>query len=63
MASPTRPSKPGERSTVTDEELAAIHRALGDLIEEVRRRGLPRHIEGKIEAVQDMIDLVMKSDP
>ena len=48
---------------MTDEELEAIHRALGGLIEEVRRRGLPRHIEGKIKAVQDMIDLVMKSDP
>jgi hypothetical protein len=47
---------------VTDEELAAIHQALGDLIQEVRRRGLPRHIEGKIEAVQDMIHLVMVSD-
>ena len=33
--------------------------ALGALIQEVRRRGLPRHIEGKIEAVQDMIELVM----
>jgi hypothetical protein len=47
---------------VTDEELAAIHQALGDLIQAVRRRGLPRHIEGKIESVQDMIRLVMVSD-
>ena len=36
--------------------------SLGDLIQAVRRRGLPRHIEGKIEAVQDMIRLVMVSD-
>jgi len=44
---------------VADGELAAIRQALGDLIQEVRRRGLPRHIEGKIEAVQDMIELVI----
>jgi hypothetical protein len=48
---------------VTDEELAAIHQALGDLIQAVRRRGLPRHIVGKIKAVQDMIDLVLRPDP
>lgn len=47
---------------MTDEELAAIHQALGDLIQAVRRRGLPRHIVGKAEAVQDMIRLVMMSD-
>ena len=47
---------------MTDEDLAAIHQALGDLIQEVRRRGLPRHIEGKAEALRDMIRLVMVSD-
>ena len=47
---------------MTGEELATIHRALGGLIEEVRRRGLPRHIEGKVEALRDMIRLVMVSD-
>jgi hypothetical protein len=36
--------------------------SLGDLIQEARRRGLPRHIEGKIEAFQDMVRLVMVSD-
>lgn len=44
---------------MTDEELTRISQALGALIQEVRRRGLPRHIEGKIEAVRDMIELVM----
>ena len=46
-------------TVVADGELAAIRQALGDLIQEVRHRGLPRHIEGKIEAVQDMIELVI----
>ena len=36
--------------------------SLDDLIQEVRRRGLPRHIEGKAEALRDMIRLVMVSD-
>lgn len=44
---------------MSDEELAEIHRALGDLIQEVRRRGLPLHIIGKVEAVQNMIRLVI----
>jgi len=39
--------------------MIAANRALDDLIQEVRRRGLPRHIEGKIRAVQDMIELVI----
>ena len=47
---------------MTDEELAAIHRALGGLIEEVRRRGLPRHIEGEADAVRDIVRLLMVSD-
>lgn len=44
---------------MSDGELTELHEALGVLIEEVRRRGLPLHIVGKVEAVQDMIRLVM----
>ena len=47
---------------MTDEELEAIHRALGDLIQEVRHRGLSSDMKGKAEAVRDMIRLLMVSD-
>ena len=46
---------------MSDGELTELHDALGVFIQEVRRRGLPRHIEGKVEAVRDMIELVMKN--
>ena len=49
-------------TVVADGELAAIRQALGGLIQEVRRRGLPHHIEGKAEALRDMICLLMVSD-
>ena len=42
---------------MTDEELAAIHRALGDLIWEVRRQGPPHHIEGNAETCIHLVIL------
>lgn len=47
---------------MTDEELAANHRALGGLIQEVRHRGLSSDMEGKAGAVRDMFRLLMVSD-
>ena len=57
-----RPPGRGETSAPKNDTHRLHTRLVDDLIVTDRRRGLPRHIEGKIEAVQDMIRLVMVSD-
>lgn len=47
---------------MTDDEILHLEDTLTDLAEEVTRRGLPRHILSKIQALQDMIHLVIVRD-